>query len=117
MKPAPIGGLRPPSSPKLADVAAEQARREHDTKIRELQLLPASALRILSGLELADGVVTPVAHGLGRPPAWIAPSVVRGPAATGRIEEIRDNQHDRASVVLLKASGWGATITLDLAVM
>jgi hypothetical protein len=105
------------SNTRLADADAERVRQEHAAAIGELQNLPASALRVVRDVVLADGVETPVSHGLGRPPAWSSVSCPRNPSSSGRIEEVRSGGHDRAKVVVLKASGWGATITVDLAVM
>lgn len=105
------------TSIRLPEPAAEQARQEHAAAIRELQDLPAAAARVIAGVELEDGVVTPVAHGLGRPPAFVQASCPRNPSTSGRIEEVRAGDHDRSRVVALEANGWGATITVDVLVL
>lgn len=97
---------------RLSDSDAEIVRRSHDEAIRELQL---QALKVIANVSLADGVATPVSHGLGRAPLWVAPSAPRNPSTSGRIEEIRDG--DRSRTITLKASGYGATITVDVAVI
>ncbi len=108
--------LRQPITPRLADPDAERARRVHEDCIRELQGLTCTNLRVIPNVTLASGVATPVAHGLGRPALWAQPSAPRGASSSGRIEEIRDG-HDRAKYVVLKATGWGATVTVDVAVL
>lgn len=106
-----------PITPRLTDVDAERVRREFDRVIRELQNLPSSSLLVISGVSLADTIATVIGHGLGRAPLWVGPSAPRGPSSTGRIEEIIDGTHDRSQVVVLKATGWGATITVDVALL
>lgn len=109
--------LRPPSSARLRDDETEAARRDLADRIVELQGLPCVDLGVLENIELKDGVETPIAHGLGRRPVWVKESTVRGATATGRIVEIRDAKYDRTKVVVLKASGHGATIYVDVAVL
>lgn len=107
----------PPITPGLDDEKAERVRREHERAIMNLQQLPAVALKVLSNVQLADGKATPVAHGLGRVPTFATFSFPRGAASTGRIDEVRDGSLDRSRYLILKATGWGATITIDVAVM
>ncbi|HSN26169.1 MAG TPA: hypothetical protein VLT45_07780 [Kofleriaceae bacterium] len=94
---------------------AERIRRNIYDAVRELQLLPAASARRIEGVELVDGKPTPIAHGLGRR-AFVTPSPPRGAAAAGRIDEIRDGSYNPAEYVVLKATGYGATITVDLEV-
>jgi hypothetical protein len=102
----------------LDDEKAERANRNHRERIDELQSLPATGLRVLAGVELADGVATPIAHKLGRAPAWLGVSLVRGAVSTGRIDDTsREGGNDRAKFAVLTANGWGATITVDLLVL
>lgn len=91
-------------------------RRSHEEAIRTLQTVPAASLKVIGPIELADGVETHVAHGLGRAPAWVSPSAVRGPSTSGHIEELRAGV-DRSRVIVLKASGYGATVTVEVAVL
>lgn len=107
--------MKAPITPRL-DGDAERVRREHEQAIRALQDLPGTATRIINDVGLTDGVETPIAHGLGRVPRMVTPSPPRGPSSTGRIEEVRSSSHDRTKFVVLKASGWGATITVDVEV-
>ncbi len=110
--------MRSPTSPQVSSfAAAEAARRVTEACIREIQDLPASSMRIIKDVLLAEGVATPVAHKLGRAPVWVQASVVRGATTTGRIVETRSGSYDRTQVVVLTATGHGATITVDLVAM
>jgi hypothetical protein len=100
---------------KSDDGDADRVRRSHAEAIGELQGRPMAAANIVEGVSLADGVATSIPHGLGRPAKFVTPSAPRGPSTSGRIEEIRGT-HDRNKYVVLKASGYGATITVDVLV-
>jgi len=102
---------------RLADPALERVRQDHAAAIGELQGLPCVALRVVTDVELADGIETPVAHGLGRPALWVRESAPRNASTTGRVDEIRTGSADRRKFVVLKATGFGATITVDVAVI
>lgn len=106
--------LSPPSGPQLPG-DYELVRREHARKIIELQQLPSTATRILNDRELASGVTTLIPHGLGRAPKIVLVSPPRGASSTGRIEEVR-TAVDRTKYIALVATGWGATITVDVEV-
>lgn len=109
--------LQAPASVRLKDADAEKVNRDHTARITELQQLPCASLAVIANRELADGVETPITHNLGRAPLWVRESCVRGAVTTGRIEEVRPGKYDRTKVVILKATGWGATVTIDLAVL
>jgi hypothetical protein len=110
--------VRSPVTPQISSfAAAETTRRVVEACIREIQDLPASSMRIISGVELADGVATPVAHKLGRAPVFVGISVPRGATAAGWTVETCSGSHDRSQVVVLTANDYGATITIDLAVL
>lgn len=100
---------------RLVDEALERVRRNHHDAISELQRTKGVQARYVLDVELEDGIATPVFHGLGRP-AFATHAPPRGPSATGRIEEIRDGSYDRSKYVVLKATGYGATVTVDLEV-
>lgn len=106
--------LRPPIAARLADEASERVRRNHEERIVELQRLPGASLTAIQDVELEDGVETPVAHGLGRKPLMVFVSPPRGPSTTGMVVEVRGAPHDRSKVVVLKASGFGATVYVDV---
>lgn len=98
---------------RLEDEQTERVRLSHADAIRELQGLPVLGARVVTA-SLADGIATEVPHGLGRAPRFIAQSIVRGATSTGRIVETRSGSSDRSKVVVLTASGWGATIELEV---
>jgi hypothetical protein len=100
---------------KLPDEQLERVRRNLHDAIGELQRLRSSVARIIPNVSLADGIATPIAHGLGRA-AFVTHSPPRGASATGRIEEVRDGTHDRTKYVVLMAIGYTSTITVDLEV-
>lgn len=98
----------------LSDDTAERVRRNHAEAIRELQLQPLVGAVVSANVELQDGIETPVAHRLGRIPQWVRESCPRGAATAGYVEVIANNTYDRTKYVVLKATGWGATITVDV---
>jgi hypothetical protein len=108
--------LTPPHTPELGEQDLELVRLEHERKIVELQKQPLVAARVLRDVSLGDGITTPVAHGMGRPVAVFV-SAPRGAVTSGRIEEVRAGGFDRAKYVVLKASGFGGSVTADLVVI
>lgn len=100
----------------LPDPALESVRQDLTAIVSEIQQLPFASMRVVQGVVLDDGVETPVSHGLGRPPVWVRESAPRGPMTAGIVEEVRTGGIDRRKSVLLKASGWGASITVDVLV-
>lgn len=97
---------------EVADEAAERVRRSHHDALAELQGLALAGARILQGVTLEDGVAKTIAHGLGRKPAYVSAGIPRGAIAAGYVVE---TSRDARSLVLT-ASGYGATITVDLVV-
>lgn len=109
---------RAPISPRLPDAKTDRAVRDHARVIGELAGKPAATMQVIADVALEDGVETPIIHKLGRAPTWVRESCVRGAAATGRVEEIRTSTtYSRSEYVILKATGFGATVTVDVAVM
>lgn len=110
--------LTPPLVIQLADVESERVRANHEQRIREITELPLARAKVIPGIVLADSVETPVLHGLGRRPLYVRESCVRGAVSTGRVEEVRSfgSTHDPAQRLILKATGWGATVTVDVLV-
>lgn len=109
--------LSPPVTPRSTDPVVEQIRRELVEKVTELQRLPAAALKPISDVVLVDGVVTPVPHALGRAPLFVRESCPRNAVTAGIVVEVRDGSYDRTKYIALKATGYGATITVDLEVL
>ncbi len=99
----------------LAATKAEEVRRSHHDAIGELQRAPLAGAKVVSGVRLENGKATTVAHGLGRAPKWVGISAVRGASSAGFINETRGGV-DAARVLVLTASGFGATITIDVMV-
>lgn len=108
--------LRAVITPRLAEPQAEEARRVLVEAVRELQALPSADLTVIPNVDLANGALVPVAHKLGRPPRFVSCSTPRNATAAGYVVEVRDGT-DRARVVMLRASGYGATITVDVVVL
>lgn len=107
--------MKPLLSITLADPDSDRVRRSHADAIGDLQGSAQSAARIVENVRLADGVATPVAHGLPKAPRWVQASAPRGPISAGLIEEIRVGT-DRSRVVVLRATGYGTTISVDVMV-
>lgn len=100
---------------RLSDAVAERVRVSHAQAIREMQLLP----KVIKGVQLVDTVVKLVPHKLDRAPEIVLVSPPRGATSAGVIVEITDiasGNPDRAKYVALKASGMGATVTVDVEV-
>lgn len=107
--------LSAPITAKLADDDAERNRRSHDEKIRELQTLPAASLIVIPNVSLPDNTVTAIKHSLGRAPRMIVPSIPRNAAAAGIIRIVDSNE--TASVIKVRADGFGSTIVVDVMVL
>lgn len=108
--------LRKAIGVKLDDPDAERIRQNHDERIAELQQLPGAGLVGLGQFQLVDSVETTIPNPLNRKPTQVIVSPPRGAVTTGRIEEVRDGKYDRTRILVLKATGWGASIFVDVAV-
>lgn len=102
---------------RVLDGEVGKLARDHHEKIVALQRMPAAELGVLAGVQLADGVETPVAHGLGRAPKFVRESCVRGAISVGCVNHMPSTSHDPKQYVVLRADGFGATITCDLVVL
>jgi hypothetical protein len=102
---------------ELEDEKAERVRRATNSAIEELQALPFAGARVIRDVTLADGVAKTIAHKLGRAPRWVGVSVLRGAVTPGVLNETRGHPHDAKQVVVLTASGYGATVTVDVVVL
>jgi hypothetical protein len=99
---------------KLDDDDTERVRRSHSEAIKDLQ---RSLPRVIPNIALVDGKATTVAHGLGRAPRAVIQSIARGSVSAGFITETRPSGTDRSKTIVLQASGYGATITVDVVVL
>jgi hypothetical protein len=108
--------LRKPLDVALPDVRSERVRRAHAEAIEELQGVPLVAAALIKDVSLADATDTPIAHGQGRP-VLVFVSPVRGASTSGRVTETRSATYDRSKFVVLRATGFGATVTVDLLVV
>ncbi len=101
---------------KLSEQTAERVRVSHQKAIKELQQTTMVDALVIKDVELANATATPIAHRLGRP-AVVLVSPPRGATTSGRIVETRSSTYDRSKVVVLTATGFGATIAVDLVVL
>lgn len=108
--------LRAPAPAKVDDAATNRALDEHRRAIGSVMSVPLATAVILPNVTLADGVATPIAHGLGRAPLYVRESCVRGAAAMGFVEEVRSSAFRRETHVVLRASNFAATVTVDVLV-
>lgn len=99
---------------QLADPVAEQLRESHAASLRALRGGLFAEAELLADVELADGVATPISHRLGRVPRVVLVTPHRGATAAGAIEEVRSSTYDRARVVVLRATGYSATVKVDV---
>ncbi len=106
-------GLKPVTSVKL-DGDAERVRADHAAAITTLQQTPGANASVISNVSLANGQLTPVAHRLGHAPSFVTASIPRGATSAGYIVESRPSTGDRSKFVYLTATGYGATIAVDL---
>lgn len=97
---------------------AERVRRSHHEAIVEQQGLVASATQVVNDVSLVDSAVTLVPHGLGRAPRVVLVSPPRNAVSAGLLVELTDpaSNPDRTKYAALRASGFGATVTVDVEV-
>lgn len=104
--------------------AAAQAAEKAAEKTRHAA--EAAAPRVIADITLADGAETTVTHNLGRKPSFVRESCPRGVdptvvvAATGRVvavPSVATTAYDETKDVVLKASGWGVAVVVDLLVV
>lgn len=100
---------------KVADDNTDKALRDLRDAVRELQQAPAVSAVIVKNVELEDGVVTRIAHGLGRQPRFVTCSAIRESSAAGRIVEILEGV-DRSKAIKLVAANYAQTIYVDVKV-
>lgn len=101
---------------KIGDPALDNAIRNVRDAVKEHASSPFLGAVFVKDVTIADGAFVPVSHGLGRTPNIVIVSPPRNPTSTGRVVEVRDG-FDRTKMVKLHASGWGATITVDVLIV
>lgn len=110
--------MKAPQTPTIDDENTERLRARFVECIRELQSLPFAKATIVPGVELVNATPKIIAHNLGRVPVFVSTSTPRGATSAGRIDDItRDQQIDRTQFVVLLATGYGATITVEMMVL
>jgi hypothetical protein len=97
----------------LPDPLLEKVRRDMFEAIRELQRMQPVVVKNVS---LPDGEEIHVPHNLGRIPEFVGESCIRGALNAGRVETSTNNV-DRTKYVKVTATGYGATITVDLVLL
>lgn len=94
------------------DQAVNRSNREYDEKLRELDRQSRKNVWLLD-VELADGVDTEIAHNLRRRVS-VTVTPPRDGVTNGSISEVRAAGRDPKRFVVLRADGWGATVTVDV---
>ena len=109
--------IKTPTQPRHEDPKIDRALTDHKATIDKIAEQPGVGLAVLSDVELLDGIETPVPHKLGKAPSAVTVTAVRGALLVGSVSDVRTGTYDRAQYVTLKASGYGATITVDVVVV
>lgn len=111
-------GLRPPIQPRIVnDPESDRVLRDHARCITDLQKLIAAGARVIADVVFADATDTPITHKLGREPLVVIPGAPRGTGLTGgAIYEVLTTQ-DRRDIIVLRATGYGASVTADVLVL
>lgn len=107
--------MRPIPVTKIADAESDRSLREIRDAMRHIQQAPSVSAVYIENVALEDGVVTTIAHGLGRRPKFITCSPIRESSTAGRIVEIRDSVN-REKFIKLIAADYGQTIYVDVKV-
>ena len=94
-------------------VDADRVVRNLDRRIRELVDTPIVNGTSILDIELPDGEEVAIAHGLNRRATALV-SQPQDATTTGRIIEVRSSSYDQKRYVVLKATGFGATVTVDI---
>jgi len=118
--------LPAPITAKLDDDTAEKVRRNHEERLRRIELAPGMAIGVIKDVFLANGRSTPVPHGMGRRVSvWVTAPRRNGTGLTtpfivrvdGSTDEVPSTP-DPTQFVTLLAGGWGGTgVTVDILVL
>lgn len=111
--------LKPALVVTLADKQSERARRNHEERIDELQEVEIVRGRLFREVELPNATDAPIHHALGRIATAIpgAPYSKDGAETTGGILRDRTRlvtEYDPRQYTVLRASGWGTTMYVDV---
>lgn len=98
----------------IQDPVVGKALDEIHSILKALITQPFTNCQVISGVELEDGVVTKVKHGLGKKYALVIHTPVKNPSTVGMIQELAPDDPSRE--VWLQADGYGATVTVNLIV-
>lgn len=104
---------------KFADETLDRVIRNIHQRIDEIAGVRLVRGRLIQGVKLADGVETPVAHDLGhRAILFIGvPRQGNFSASNGRLMDLTDIRADKINSYthsMLKATGFGGTLTVDI---
>ena len=104
---------------RVDDPVADKVIQSHADAIVELQQLPMAGASIVRNQVLPNGVEVTVPHKLGRKPAYVRESSPRGAVTAGLVRDLGATSTtgkpiDRTKVVVLRADGFGADITVDI---
>lgn len=105
--------VRVPTPGQLGSNLVEQLMRQVIDALREIVLQVRRDV-VIRGVVLPDATTVTVQHGLGYGYEHVSVSPPVGPSTSGRIEVIESP--NAARTVLLRATGYGATVTVDLRV-
>lgn len=96
---------------------ADAVARNHDQRLRAVELSRLVTAKLIEGVVLVNGQFTTVAHGMGRRVvAFVSwPYVTFG--TSGRISMQHDANPDPTRFVALTAAGWSGDITVDILVV
>ncbi len=113
-----VKGIKTPGQPRQDDPKIERAIEDHRKTIDKVAAQPGVGLAVLPDVVLLDGIATPVPHKMGKAPSAVSITAVRGQLTAGVVEDVRSaSGFDRGKFITLKASGYGATITVDVLVV
>lgn len=100
---------------ELEDDVADRVRVTHAQAIQQMQGGLFFDAKLIKDVTLANGVDTPISHGLGRA-AFVIVTPARGTDVSGTITETRSATWDRKKFVVLHADGFTADPVVDVVV-
>lgn len=92
---------------------AERVRRSHAGCILELQTVPIVGGKLVRDVRFEDGVAVPIAHSLGRRATYHL-SPARSAVTAGAFLDSSSAVYDPEKFVVVRAEGFGATVTADV---